>query len=117
VIIVRDYQIVQKDGCYCVKTSKLQRCARCNTRLRVRGSKRRYVIMDTGIRKCFRLRQLYCEKCHRTHIEYPDIIVPYKHYSAKTIEDALQEEHLECTAENSTIYRWRVEALSDESDG
>ncbi len=115
-VIVCDYQIVQKNGCYCVKASKQPRCIQCNAPLRVRGSKRRYLIMDAGDRKCFRLRQLYCVNCHRTHIEYPDIMIPHKHYASKVIQDALLNDDSGCVAENSTIYRWRVEASGCESD-
>ena len=116
-IIVRDYQIVRKGGYYCVKTSGQPRCTQCSAPLKVRGSKRRYLITDTGLRERFRLRQLYCDNCHRTHIEYPDIMVPHKHYSLETIRNALQNDNSDCIAENSTIYRWRMEALSNESDG
>ena len=108
-IIVYDYKIIQKGDCYYVKTVSRSICQQCKSPLRVRGSKRRYLITETGEKKCFQLRQLYCEKCQKTQIECPSIIVPYKHYSASAIKNAVSNQNAECSAENSTIQRWKSE--------
>lgn len=33
----------------------------------------------------------YCQRCKRTHAILPDFILPYKHYPAKVIEEAVEE--------------------------
>lgn len=48
VIVVYDYQIIQKGAYYYVKSKYKPVCASCNALLTVRGSKKRYLIMETG---------------------------------------------------------------------
>ena len=64
----------------------------------------------------FRIRRLVCTSCRRIHSELPDIIQPFKHYAAKVIQNALDENTDMCPAEDSTIRRWISEfkaALKD----
>ena len=37
------------------------------------------------------IRRLYCKKCRRLHNELPDILSPYKHYEAETIEGVVDD--------------------------
>lgn len=108
-IIVYDYQIIQKDAYYYVKPKFRPVCENCGAPFMVRGSKKRYLIMETGEKKCFQLRQLYCRNCRQTHLECPNIIMPYKHYSKSAIISALSDKNTDCSAENSTIHRWKSE--------
>ena len=41
-------------------------------------------------------------------MEFPDIMVPHKHYSRSAIIDTINGEQ-NCAAEQSTIYRWNKE--------
>ena len=59
------------------------------------------------------IRRLYCKKCRRLHNELPDILSPYKHYEAETIEgvvdgivlpDDADSEMYPCAA---TMNRWK----------
>ncbi len=54
------------------------------------------------------IRRLRCVTCKRMHHELPDILVPYKRYSSKSIEAVVTgEEMLSVVADESTINRWR----------
>ena len=74
----------------------------------MRGSKKRWVIDLDGVKRCYNLRQLQCLTCKKIHLEYFDKIVPYKHYSAEAIKDAVTQSKSICSAENSTIRGWKM---------
>lgn len=49
-----------------------------------------------------------CEACRKIHHELPDILVPYKRYTAESIEQVSNEaEPIDVAADESTLYRWR----------
>ncbi len=108
-VIVYDYEIVKKENRYYIKARKPALCSICHRRLRVRGSKKRYMITESGEKLAFQLRRLCCEYCGKTHIEFPNIMVPHKHYSYAAIKNAMKSPYSDCGAENSTIQRWRSE--------
>lgn len=108
-IMVYDYEIIQKDTYYYIKSGTKPTCTQCKAPLMVRGSKKRYLITESGEKICFHLKQLYCRNCHKIHLECPSIIVPYKHYSQKAIIGAISHTCNCCGAENSTIQRWKAE--------
>ena len=58
----------------------------------------------------FVLRRYKCTVCGRVHLELPDIMVPHKHYSRSAIIDTINGER-NCSAEQSTIYRWNREKM------
>lgn len=107
VIIAKKYRIVKKEDYYCIQSYDVSVCPECKAKLKVRGSKKRWVIDKDGIKKCYSLRQLQCMECKKIHIEYIDTIIPYKHYSAEAIQDALTDSSSSCVAENSTIRGWK----------
>lgn len=64
----------------------------------------------TGKEELYNIRVLKCvnKACpSKYHRELPDIIVPYKRYSAESIENAIGQDETIVAADESTIYRWR----------
>lgn len=106
-VLVKNYRVVKKEDYYCIQSFEIPICPNCQNELRVRGSKKRWVIELDGMKRCYNLRQLECPKCKKIHLEYFDKIVPYKHYSAEAIQDAISQRRSVCPAENSTIREWR----------
>lgn len=47
--------------------------------------------IEGGHKYFIRIERLKCEGCHRLHNALPDILVPYKHYTAEVISGALDE--------------------------
>ena len=78
--------------------------------MKIRDSKRRKVIFADGTVDTFVLRRYKCTVCGRVHLELPDIMVPHKHYSRSAIIDTINGER-NCSAEQSTIYRWNREKM------
>lgn len=113
-IILNNYQIVNRDNMYYAVSKEPRICPYCQGHMKVRDSKRRQVILATGEVRTFRLRRLKCRTCGHLHLELPDLFVPYKHYSRDAIEQALKGSLTFCSAENSTIYRWNKERKKTE---
>lgn len=82
-------------------------CPDCGGQLKVRDSKRRIVKDETGEQYIFMLRRLYCSQCKKLHTEMPDFMEKFKHYSKNVIESVLNGECDFCTADDSTIRRWK----------
>ena len=97
----------KKGGFYIVNNEK-PTCPDCNGSMTVRGSVKRIVKDSDAIDYTFRLRRLRCLTCNKIHTEIPDLMLPHKHYSRKTIEQYLREK-ADCAADNKTLYRWRKE--------
>jgi len=108
-IILKNYEVQTKNGAHYAKSKEPRKCPLCEGNMFVRDSKCRRVILSTGEELTFRLRRLKCKKCRTLHVELPDLLVPYKHYSRDAIEQALSGTLTFCPAENSTIYRWSKE--------
>ena len=104
-ILAKKYRIIK--SYYCIQSYDESVCPNCNSKLKVRGSKKRWIIETDGTKTCYNLRQLQCMNCKKIHIEYIDKIVPYKHYSAEAISEALISSKSSCVAENSTIREWK----------
>jgi len=65
--------------------------ALCVARYKVKRSWRgRGMIDDSGTKVLFFIRRLRCSSCECIHHELPDIFVPYKRHSAKTIQKILE---------------------------
>jgi transposase-like protein len=75
----------------------------------------------------FPIARYYCSECKRTHAIIPDFILPYKHYPAKVIEEAVEDvvekrispEYAEGEQDISTTKRWvkTFKLLSSEISG
>jgi hypothetical protein len=91
-----------------VRSGEQHRCPCCDGALKVIGSRKRGYINELGERVVLIIRRLRCETCKQVHHELPDILVPYKRYSSKSIEAVVTgEEMLSVGADESTISRWR----------
>ena len=88
----------------------VKRSGMCGGEMKIRDSKRRKVIFADGTVDTFVLRRYKCTVCGRVHLELPDIMVPHKHYSRSAIIDTINGER-NCSAEQSTIYRWNREKM------
>ena len=112
-IILTNYKIRKRNGIYYAIADEMPVCPICQSRLTVRDSKRRQVIMENGQVRTFLLRRLKCSSCKVIHMELPDLFVPYKRYSRQVIHMALTGATSNCPAENSTIYRWNKQHISE----
>lgn len=92
-VIVHDYWLDGKtsSGNFHVRSRETQRCPVCGSGLSVCGSRGRGLIEYSGEKKILKIRRLWCDRCRRIHHELPDIIVPYKRYSAEAIENILAD--------------------------
>ena len=79
-------------------------CPVCHHKLFVHGTCKRKIRNEDGRVQILCLRVLECESCGKTHREIPDILVPYKRYSAEAI-CAIEENPGVCAAEPSTRKR------------
>lgn len=108
-IILTKYRIYVKNSLYYILSQETPVCPKCMGKLKVRDSKRRKVILSADEEQTFLLRRLKCTSCGALHVELPDLLLPYKHYSRAIIESAATGPMTACPAENSTIYRWNKE--------
>ena len=109
-IVLKDYTIKEQNGIYYIITSSTPNCPDCGGELKTRDSKKRKLISSDGTVNTFALRRYKCRGCGRVQMEFPDIMVPHKHYSRSAIIDTINGEQ-NCAAEQSTIYRWNREKL------
>lgn len=106
-IIISSYTILKNQGFYFAVPYDKSPCPFCQGCLKVRGSRRRQVIMEDGNTYVFKLRRLQCQACSKIHLEIPDLMLPYKHYSRKVVLQASMKLSNDCPADDATIYRWR----------
>lgn len=109
-IVSKNYKIKEQNGMYYVVPSSVPGCPQCGGAMKIRDSKRRKVILSDGTVDVFVLRRYKCTVCGRVHLELPDIMIPHKHYSRSAIIDTINGEN-NCSAEQSTIYRWNREKM------
>ena len=110
-VVSKNYKIKEQNGMYYIVPSSVPGCPQCGGEMKIRDSKRRKVIFADGTVDTFVLRRYKCTVCGRVHLELPDIMVPHKHYSRSAIIDTINGER-NCSAEQSTIYRWNREKQS-----
>ena len=84
VIVTQFAQYCRNHVCYIMGMEEIS-CPACGGRLFVHGTCRRRMKDETEQVRELRLRVLECEACGRTHRELPDLLVPYRRYSAKAI--------------------------------
>lgn len=109
-VVSKNYKIKEQNGMYYIVPSSVPGCPQCGGEMKIRDSKRRKVIFADGTVDTFVLRRYKCTVCGRVHLELPDIMVPHKHYSRSAIIDTINGER-NCSAEQSTIYRWNREKM------
>ena len=109
-VVLKNYKIKEQNGMYYIVPSSVPGCPQCGGEMKIRDSKRRKVIFADGTVDTFVLRRYKCTVCGRVHLELPDIMVPHKHYSRSAIIDTINGER-NCSAEQSTIYRWNREKM------
>lgn len=84
-IVLKDYTIKEQNGIYYIITSSTPNCPDCGGELKTRDSKKRKLISSDGTVNTFALRRYKCRGCGRVQMEFPDIMVPHKHYSRSAI--------------------------------
>lgn len=107
------YQIIGlmkiENSVFFIRSAERHICPVCDHDLFVVGSRKRFGRKPTGERVTYIIRRLRCKGCKRIHHELPDLLVPYKHYESDCLETVLSDEHAsDVSADNSTLYRWRV---------
>lgn len=108
-IIMTNYTLLKNNSVYYAVSEAIPLCPDCHSRLTIRDSRWRKVIMEDGNKRLFSLRRLKCENCQKLHIELPDLMMPYKHYEKKVIQETAEGNCPDCPADNSTIRRWQHE--------
>lgn len=96
-----------KKNYYVIKSQKENYCPKCGTRTKVRDSKRRKVIDESGTEYTFSLLRFRCDNCRKLHTEIPDCIIPYKQYGQKVINDVLSGRCDYYVVDDSTVWRWK----------
>lgn len=85
-------------------------CPCCTEKLEIIGSRERKVRGGGGELRRLVIRRLRCAGCRRIHHELPDLLVPYKRYDSRCIEQTVTEPEASVTvcAETSTLRRWKA---------
>jgi len=74
----------------------------------VHSTVRRHYRTEDGKKQWIRIRRLRCKECRKIHRQLPDAILPYKHYLAEVIEEALESrEDAPVEPDARTLERWR----------
>jgi hypothetical protein len=109
-IIIHDYWIDDKSrsDVFYVRSKEKPICPICENSLNVIGSRERGLIEHDGTKRKLTIRRLKCGHCNRIHHELPEVIVPYKRYSAETIEKSICGNNEEQACELSTIRSWKI---------
>ena len=107
-IVSNKYTKIERNGMYYIIPSSAPECPHCGGAMTVRDSKRRKLILSDGTVQMFVLRRYKCKICGRIHLNLPDIMLPHKHYAREAIIETVRGER-NCSAEQSTIYRWNRE--------
>ena len=108
-VVITRYTLIldTKEGIYTVKSNEALKCPDCGGTLSGYDRRRRFAISSDGQRHTYKIRRLRCRCCGKLHLEFPDFLLPYKHYEATVIAEVQQGEGEYCPADDSTIRRWR----------
>lgn len=109
-VIVSKYTLIEKEpgSTFFVRSAEQVAAPCCGGSLCVVGSRPRIWFKSSGEKVKLIIRRLYCDSCRRIHHELPDLLVPYKHYDAESIEGAVSEPpRTDIAADDSTIARWK----------
>lgn len=116
-VAVHKFKLIKNEetGHYHAKTEEKSYCPICGCELTPVGSCKRGVLNSICEKIILILRILMCKPCEKYHRELPDILVPYKRYSAECVENILTPQDAVPTddtalpaADDSTIARWKV---------
>jgi uncharacterized protein YbaR (Trm112 family) len=108
----------ESSGIFTITTEEIICCPLCNGELFYRDSKLRKLKDILGEVLRLFVRRLRCQVCKKLHTELPSIIQPYKHYDSNAIQSVLDGsvDASACSADNSTIRRWKAEFTEAEPD-
>ncbi len=109
-VIIYNYTVVRVNNqinCYRIHAKGIVRCPNCNSLMSGYDTRKRKVLTSDGTKNIFLLRRLRCQVCNSYHLEVPDFIVPYKHYTQDTIAAVINGDESSCPADDSTIRRWK----------
>ena len=84
-------------------------CPECSDSLKYRDSRLRIRKVHGGGPDQLLIRRLKCIHCKHLHMELPDVLAPYKHYTTEVIEDVVVDsDDLETEADpcEATMHRW-----------
>jgi len=76
--------------------------------MKVAGSRKRKIKTGNETVRVLIIRRLRCKQCKKIHHELPDMVIPYKRYSAETIEQIIDGREVGINCEESTIRRIRT---------
>lgn len=95
-----------------------EKCLLCGRNLHGHGTRKRHVRVG-GNKIWYRIRRFRCPVCKKTFTLLEPCMIPYKHYAAVEIEDALKDiaagvpfSQNSCVAEESTLRRWKRDFFS-----
>jgi len=89
-IIISNFKLKKdENGRWHVRCYELNYCPICGNAFIVIGTRSRGYIKDDGIKEILVIRRLRCKGCRVIHHELPDILIPYKRYCSKTVEDVI----------------------------
>jgi len=84
------------------------KCPDCNNNMGMHGTYKRKVIISDFDVQTVNIIQVRCKKCRKVHAVIPEFISPKKQYDSNLIQSAVNDQELHaCTADDSTIRRWR----------
>jgi len=107
-ISISKYKLeVNKNGKKYVVSQEQIPCT-CGGHLAFKEYRLRIVRLPSEDAEFIEIRVLYCVDCGKSHRELPDFLLPYKHYTAQTVEAAVDRKKAECSAEERTVKRWRA---------
>jgi len=88
--------------------------------MKVAGSRKRKIKTGNETVRVLIIRRLRCKQCKKIHHELPDMVIPYKRYSAETIEQIIDGREVGIICEESTIRRirtwWKLRREYDPKD-
>ena len=96
-----------------VRSKESVNCPICGEKLTVRGERKRKIKDESGEKRTLIIRRMKCVKCGKIHHELPDMVIPYKRYSAEVVEAVITGgKKAEVVCEEGTIRRviqwWRL---------
>lgn len=92
-----------------VRSTEIIPCPCCGEVLEIIGSRKRIWKQSSGETQWIHIRRKRCSLCEKIHHELPNVLVPFKHYDAASIEAVTTaSEYLDVAVDESTIHRWRT---------
>lgn len=84
------------------------KCSICLGSVAMHGTYKRKIIFSEFDIRAIVIMQVKCKECKRVHSIMPDFVSPNKLYSSQLIDEAINNNDIKtCTADDSTIRRWR----------